>query len=71
MMRFDGASSKFILNRIKLRRTLCARERVIFAAPPAVKKNGLPTRKGKAYFVILRLFGPHEPALNRTRVPST
>jgi hypothetical protein len=39
------------------------------AAPAGKEKNWLRTPKGKGYFVILRLYGPLEPALNRTWVP--
>jgi hypothetical protein len=38
-------------------------------APAGKEKNWLRTPKGKGYFAILRLYGPLEPALNRTWVP--
>ena len=38
-------------------------------APVGKEKNWLRTPKGKGYFAILRLYGPLEPALNRTWVP--
>jgi hypothetical protein len=38
-------------------------------APAGKEKNWLRTPKGKGYFAILRLYGPLEPALNRTWIP--
>ncbi len=38
-------------------------------APAGKEKNWLRTPKGKGYFAILRLYGPLEPALDRTWVP--
>ena len=38
-------------------------------APEGKEKNWLSTPKGKGYFVILRLYGPLEPALDRTWIP--
>lgn len=38
-------------------------------APEGKEKNWLRTPKGKGYFVILRLYGPLEPALDRTWIP--
>jgi hypothetical protein len=37
--------------------------------PPGNEKNWLRTPKGKGYFAILRLYGPLEPALDRTWKP--
>jgi transposase InsO family protein len=36
---------------------------------PRWEKNWLRTPKGKGYFAILRLYGPLEPALDKTWVP--
>jgi hypothetical protein len=38
-------------------------------APAGHEKNWLRTPRGKGYFVILRLYGPLEPALDRTWIP--
>ena len=38
-------------------------------APAGKEKNWLRTPKGKGYFAILRLYGPLEPALDRTWIP--
>jgi len=38
-------------------------------APPGKTGNWLRTVPGKEYFVILRLYGPEEPAINRTWKP--
>jgi hypothetical protein len=37
--------------------------------PAGKEKNWLRTPKGKGYFAILRLYGPLEPALDRTWIP--
>jgi hypothetical protein len=38
-------------------------------APAGMEKNWLRTPRGKGYFAILRLYGPLEPALDRTWKP--